>query len=254
MAVSVKIQIPEPGWAGSVAVLLCRQESFPFPPAPLAAPSIPGEQMMTGMAGLELWPGLISRYTREGLALILGIYTPLSPGSQLLQRQGPTSSLHFKKGCEAADNFTFKFSGLSYCQSWSGVWGWALRPVIKCFILPQVGLCHLLPSGFVGFGGFLGQMNPDFFFSEHSWPFLLSSFPPHEMILSPPEDFPPCLQGFSKWLHFNDEWNKLWSRVSPLPLSWELEQNEGEIKGGRRSWPYPSEEPSVIVVGRKQPV
>lgn len=73
--------------------------------------------MMTGMAGLELWPGLISRYTREELALILGIYTPLSPGSQLLQRQGPTSSLHFKKGCEAAHNFTFKFSGLSYCQS-----------------------------------------------------------------------------------------------------------------------------------------
>lgn len=53
--------------------------------------------------------------------------------------------------------------------------------------------------------GFFGQMNPDFFFSEHSWPFLLSSFPPHEMILSPPEDFPPCLQGFSKRLHFNDE-------------------------------------------------
>lgn len=40
--------------------------------------------------------------------------------------------------------------------------------------------------------------------------------------------------------------------MSFLALSWELEQNEGEIKGVRRSWPDPNEELAVIIVGRKQ--
>lgn len=173
-----------------------------FPPASLAAPR------RAGVAGLELWPGFICRSSREELAFILGfLLHPL---------------LHLTEAFRAADHFIISLWSFLINHSWSGVWGWVLRWVFYFVLFCWVSVISCWVWGF------LGQINLDFFFFfEHSQPFSLSSFPPHEMILSP-----PCLQDFpNSFIFMVSKTN-----CGALCHSWLCPGNWNRMRGKLKEW------------------
>lgn len=100
------------------------------------------------------WAGAVAS-TREGLPLIPGFTLHYLLGVSCSRGRAPPALCTSERAWRQ-----LIISFLTFLPS--GVWGWELRWVIKCFILPRGSL--LFPVlWFCRVWGFLGQINPDFF-------------------------------------------------------------------------------------------